>query len=234
MPEDQREKELERRLAAWADSQPNDFRPESERRLHDALAGSLAPVRPLPSPRTLALGFFALFTVLGGALIGVLKIAGVHLMTDSQGAWMTAIFASAGFLWCLDVAARMIPGSRLLLPLRSILVVSGVATIGGLALLFPWSESGASASDGWRCAALELAIAVPAAAVLLLLARRGVLFVSAGLGAALAGVGVFLALVPVQLQCMFPRAPHLLIWHVGTAAIFIGSGALVTRLLVRK
>jgi hypothetical protein len=233
MQEDRREKELERRLAAWAHSQPNDFRPGSERRLHDALAGSLAPVRPLPAPRTLALGFFAVFAILGALLIAVLKLARVHFMADSQSAWMIAIFAGAGFLFCRDIAQRMIPGSRLVFPRVPVLALCGFAAIGGLALLFPWSEPGTSAADGWRCAALESAIAVPATSLFWLLARRGVLFASPGLGAALAGAGVFLALVPVQLQCMFPRAPHLLIWHDGTAAIIIGTGALVTRLLVR-
>lgn len=230
MPEDP----LERRLQAWAASQPGNLQPELERRLHAALAGSLAPVRALPSPRILALGFFAVFVLLGAVPIAILRMARVHLMTDSQSAWMIAIFAGAGFLFCLDLARRMIPGSRLRLPLLPVLALSGLAAIGGFALLFGWGEAGAVVSEGWRCAALEAAIAVPAAGIFWLLARRGVLFLSSGLGAALGGVAVFLALAPVQLQCMFPKAPHLLIWHVGPAAILIGCGALVANLQAKR
>jgi hypothetical protein len=223
MPDDP----LEQRLKVWAASKPVKLQPELERRLHAALAASLAPVRALPSPCVLALAFFAVFLLLGAALIAILKIARVHLMTDSQSAGMIAIFAGAGFLFCLDLARRMIPGSRRLrLPLPPVLALSALAVIGGLGLLFPWGEAGAVPSEGWRCAVLEVAIAVPAAAVFWRLARRGALFLSSGLGAALAGVAVFLALAPVQLQCMFPRAPHLLIWHLGPAAVLIGTGAL--------
>jgi hypothetical protein len=227
MPEDP----IEQRLDAWAASQrgerePGQLRPELERRLHAALAGSLAPVRALPSPGTLALGFFAVFVFLGAAMVGLLKLAHVHLMTDSQSAWMIAIFTGSGLLFSVDLAHRMIPGSRLRLPLAPALAVSVVAAIGGLALLFPWGEAGAAAPEGWRCAALEAAIAIPAAGVFWLLARRGAIFASAGLGVSLGGLAVLLALTPVQLQCMFPKAPHLLIWHLAPAAILAGSGAL--------
>jgi len=235
MPEDPRniEPELERCLDAWAASQPAHLSPELEQRLHAAVSGSLTPVRALPSPGVLALALFAVFVLLGAVLVAILKIARVHLMTDSQTAWMIAIFACAGFLFCLEVAWRMIPGSRLRWPLRTVVALSGLAAIAGLALLFQWGEAGVVISEGWRCAALEVALAVPAAGVFWLLARRGVLFLSSGLGVALGGLAVFLALAPVQLQCMFPRAPHLLIWHLGPAAILIGCGALVAKVHAR-
>jgi len=231
MPEDPQkpelEPELEQRLEAWAASQPGNLQPQLERRLHAALAGSLTPVRALPSTRVLALAFFAAFVFLAAVPVAILKLSHVHLMTDSQSAWMIAIFAAAGLLFCLDLAWRMIPGSRVRLPLLLVLALSAVAAITGLALLFPWGEAGVVPSEGWRCAALEVAIAAPVAGVFWLLARRGVLFLSSGLGVALGGVAVFLALAPVQLQCMFPKAPHLLIWHLGPAAILIGCGALI-------
>lgn len=222
MPEDP----LEQRLDAWAASQPGDVGPKLERRLHAALAGSLAPVRTLPSPRVLALAFFGVFVFLCAVLIAMLKLARVHLMADSQSAWMVAIFTVAGFLCCLDLARRMVPASRVRLPLPPVLLVSGLAAVAGLALLFPWGERGAAVSQGWPCAALEVAIAAPVAGIFWWLARRGALFLSSGLGAALGGAAVFLALAPVQLQCMFPQGPHLLIWHLGPAAILVGCGAL--------
>ena len=228
MPDDP----LEQRLEAWAasqrrDLQPGEFRPELERRLQAALAASLTPVRALPSTGVIALAFFAVFVFLGAIPVAILRLARVHLMTDSQSAWMIAIFAAAGLLFCLDLARRIIPGSRVRLPLLPVLALSAVAAIAGLALLFPWGEAGLVASEGWRCAALEVAIAAPVAGVFWLLARRGVLFLSSGLGVALGGLAVFLALAPVQLQCMFPRAPHLLIWHAGPAAILIACAALI-------
>jgi hypothetical protein len=77
--------------------------------------------------------------------------------------------------------------------------------------------------------ARELMIAVPAAVIFGLLARRGALFVDAGLGAALSGLSVVFALAVLQFQCMFQRAPHLLVWHGVTAALLIGLGGLIGR-----
>jgi hypothetical protein len=80
--------------------------------------------------------------------------------------------------------------------------------------------------EGWPCAAMELTIVIPATALLWILARKGALFASAGLGATLTGLAVFLVLIPLQFQCMFQQAPHLLLWHGGTALLMIGLGAL--------
>jgi hypothetical protein len=107
-------------------------------------------------------------------------------------------------------------------------MVPGTASIiGGLALLFPWRASRAFVAEGWPCAATEVMIAMPAAVVIWLLARRGALFVDAALGAALSGLAVVFALTVLQFQCMFQQAPHLLVWHGVTAAILIGLGALI-------
>ena len=108
------------------------------------------------------------------------------------------------------------------LPLSLVLALSGIGVIGGIALFFPWQVSHAFVSEGWPCAALEVMIAIPATVIFWLLARRGALFASAGLGAVLTGLAVFLALVPLQVQCMFLQAPHLVVWHAGTTAVLIG------------
>jgi hypothetical protein len=77
---------------------------------------------------------------------------------------------------------------------------------------------------------MELAIAIAATAGFWLLARRGALFASARLGATLTGLAAFLALIPLQTQCMFQQAPHLLVWHGGSALLMVGFGALVGNL----
>jgi hypothetical protein len=77
-------------------------------------------------------------------------------------------------------------------------------------------------------------IAVPATVVFWLMARRGALFASAGLGATLTALAVFLALLVDQAQCMFPQAPHLLVWHGGMAAVLITAGGLIGNAMARK
>jgi len=191
------------------------------------LVSSLNPVSPLPSQGRLALGFFAVFAVCSLALIAMMDKAGFHLMTGIQMASMAVILIGSGILFSLAVAKRMIPGSRPGFPISLLYALSGLGAMGGIALLFPWKSSGAFVAEGWPCAAMEAMVAIPTAVVFWFLARRGALFADAGLGAALSGLAVVLALLVLQFRCMFQQAPHLLVWHGATAAILIGLGTLI-------
>jgi Negative regulator of sigma F len=230
MPDDPRNPELERRIEAWASSRQGNLQPELERRLHGALADSPAPVRPLPSQGMLTLTFLVVFAVLTAATIAIMKMVGIHLMTSAANLSMTAIFTGAGLLFSRELARKMIPGSRRSWPQALTFALPAIAAFGGLAVLFPWRQSDAFVSEGWHCALLEVVIAASVAALFWLLARRGILFSSPGLGGVLVGLAVSLALVPVQVQCMFLQAPHLLVWHAGTALLLIGLGAVIGRL----
>jgi hypothetical protein len=218
-----RDAELERRLETWGDSQSDaELSPEMRRKIQGILTSSLTPVKPLPSQSRLVLVFLAVFAAGAAGLIAVMDKAGFHLMTEAQMSWMGAILAGGGILFSLALAWRMVPASRQGFPISFLLALSGIGVIGGIALLFPWRSSRSFISEGRPCAVMELVIAIPAAVIFWLLARRGALVASAGLGAALTGLAAFLALTPLQTQCMFQQAPHLLVWHGATAAIRSG------------
>jgi hypothetical protein len=231
VPDNPHNESLELRLEKWASAPSNtELRPEIRKIVQAKLASSLAPVKPLPSLRRLVFGFLVVFAVCALGLIAIVNKAGFHLMTGGQMFVMAAILAVGGVLFSFTLAWRMVPGSRWRLRFSLVLAFSGLFPLAGIALLFPWHTSRAFVSEGWPCAALELIIAIPSAVVYCLLARRGTLFPSAGLGATLTGLAVFLALIPLQFQCMFQQAPHLLVWHGGTALLLIGLGALVGEL----
>jgi hypothetical protein len=228
MQDNPRDAELERRLETWAASQSDaELHLEIPRKVAGLLKSSLTPVKPLPSQSGLVLTFLVVFVSCAAGLIAVMDKAGFHLMTVVQMACMAAILVGTGILFSLAVAWRMVPGSRQSFPVPFVLALSGIGVIGGSALLFPWRTSHAFVAEGWPCAAMELMIAVPAGVVFWLLARRGALFGDAGIGAAVGGLAVVLALAVLQFQCMFQQAPHLLVWHGGTATILIGLGALI-------
>ena len=195
-------------------------------RLHSRFT-DVVPVKPLPSQGRLVLVFLAVFAACAMELFAVMDKTGFHLMTQAQMGCMGAILASGGIMFSLALAWRMVPASRQGFPVSFVLALSGIGVIGGIALLFPWQTSSSFVSEGRPCAVMELMIAIPAAVIFWLLARRGALVASAGLGAALTGLAVFLALTPLQTQGMFQQAPHLLVWHGATAAILIGFGALI-------
>lgn len=228
MQDNPRDIDLEGRLETWAASHTGgNLSLDARKRVKDRLASSLNPVSPLPSQGRLALGFFAIFDMCSLALIAMLDKAGFHLMTGIQMASMAVILIGSGILFSLAVAGRMVPGSRPGLPISLLYALCGLGAIGGILLLFPWKSSGAFVAEGWPCAAMEVMVSIPSALIFWLLARRGALFADAGLGATLSGLAVVLALVVLQFRCMFQEAPHLLVWHVATAAILIGFGTLI-------
>jgi hypothetical protein len=169
----------------------------------------------------------AVFVAGSAGLSALMSKTGLHLITPLQIGGISAIFSGGGILFIVKLSEQMIPGSRALIPLWGLLLLVGVVVFGGLTTLFPWQTSGSFVPEGWPCAAMELTLVIPATAIFWLLARKGALFASAGLGATLTGLAAFLVLIPLQSQCMFQMAPHLLVWHGGTAVLMIGLGALV-------
>ena len=231
MPDNPQDQGLEGRFEKWASApHASELRAETRRKVQAMLASSLTPVKPIPSQSRLIFIFLAVFTASVVGLIAILNKAGFHLMTGIQMGLMAAILVGGGILFSFTLAWQMVPGSKWRLPFSLVLILSGLVPIAGIALLFPWRASGAFVSEGWPCAALELAIAIPSATVYWLIARRGAFFVSPGLGASPTALAVFLALIPVQFQCMFQQAPHLLVWHGGAALLLIGLGTLIGEL----
>ena len=227
MQDEARDSDVERQLEAWAAGHCGaQISSELARKVRQDLKPSLRPVKPVPSRGTLFLLLLAVFVAASVALVAIVNKAGLHMMTPLQLGGISAILAGGGILFAINLSRQMIPGSRAVIPLWALLPLGSVAVFGGLATLFPWQTSGNFFSEGWPCAAMELALLVPAAAIFWLFARRGALFATAGLGATLTGVAAFLVLIPLQVQCMFQQAPHLLVWHGGTALLMIGLGAL--------
>ncbi|HYK62368.1 MAG TPA: hypothetical protein VEV85_23220 [Bryobacteraceae bacterium] len=228
MQDDAYDLDLDRQLEAWAASHSGtQISPELARRVRQNLKPSLTPIKPVPSRGTLSLVLLAVFVAVSAGLVAVMNKTGLHMMTPLQLGGISTILVGGGILFATNLSGQMIPGSRAVVPIWVLLSLGGVAVFGGLATLFPWQTSGSFFSEGVPCAAMELALFVPAAAIFWLFARRGALFASAGLGTTLAGVAAFLVLMPLQVQCMFQQAPHLLVWHGGTALLMIGLGALV-------
>ena len=228
MQDDTRDLDVERQLEAWAACHSTtQISPELARKVRQDLQPSLTPVKPVPSRGRLFPVLLAVFVAVSAGLVALMNKTALHMMTSLQVGGISAILAGGGILFAIKLSGQMIPGSRAVIPLWALLSLSGVAAFRGMTALFPWQTSGSFVSAGWPCAAVELALLIPAAAIFWLFARRGALFASPGLGATITAVAAFLVLMPLQVQCMFQQAPHLLVWHGGTALLMIGSGALV-------
>jgi hypothetical protein len=227
VPKNPDEANFERQMEAWAAQSETELSPEVRSKIQGKLTASIAPVSPIASQQRLVLSFFAMFIVGAVGLAAAFDKPGLHLMSAMQMGGMAVVFGVAGILFSEILAFRMVPGSRSRFPFSLVMWLSGLEIIAAIAALFSWKPSPAFVSEGWPCAVLELVIAIPATFLFWLFARRGALFPSAGLGAALTALPLSLVLVPVQTQCMFPQAPHLLVWHAGVAATAVGFGSLI-------
>ena len=231
MQEKHNDSELERRLDAWATSQSNDnLSPELQCKLRDALIPSLTAVKPIPPRRTFLLIFLSIFLGAAAALVATVSKVGLHLMTWVQLGTVAALLVASGMLLLTKLTEEMVPGARQVIPLWVILLPCGLGLLLALAALFPWTSSSNFVEEGWPCAVMEIAIVLPSAGLFWLLAGRGALFVSSRVGVTLAGIAVALSMIPLQSQCMFQQAPHLLIWHGCTALLLIGLGAVLGKL----
>jgi hypothetical protein len=218
--------DLEGRIEVWASAQtPPDLPAGARRAIRTRLEVSLKPVKPIASQRKLALRLGLMFVLCASLLIASMDKVGFRLMSAAQMLGMAAILLAGAVLFSLSLASQMVPGSRNVFLFHRVLAFMSITTIGATVLLFPWRVPGAFVAEGWMCALREVMVAVPALYLFWLFARRGALFASSRLGAALGGLAVYLALLVMQFQCMFQQAPHLLVWHHGVAAAVIGIAA---------
>src|SRR5215470_16848504 len=163
MHDDSRDPDVDRQLEAWAAGHSGaQISPELARKVRQDLKPSLTPVKPVPSRGRLFLLLLAVFVAVSSGLVALMNKTGLHMMTPLQLGGISAILACGGVLFAIKLSGQMIPGSRAVIPLWALLSLGGVAVFGGLAALFPWQASGSSFSEGWPCAAMELALLVPA------------------------------------------------------------------------
>jgi len=201
--------------------------PELQGRIQSALISSLTLVKPVPPIAVSVLGFLLVFTILALSLIGMTGRSGFHRMNEIQLIAMTTILALGVTLFSVSLAWQMIPGSYQRISIKRILTLSGVGLLAAVLLLFPWRTPEAFLAQGWPCSLTELAIAVPAAAVFWVLARRGAPISGPAMGSVLGGIAGLLAVTVLQFQCPHQEAPHLLVWHLGMLAVLVPTGMLI-------
>jgi hypothetical protein len=205
---------------------PPDPAAETLGRIAASIAGSMRPVRPMPSPWLLAGGvalMCAAIALIGAAATGFLGIAKMSMLERA------AVFSTLAILTL--VAARefvntMIPGSLRRLSSSGLLIVAGLCLEAVFALCFREYRTTHFFHAGMVCLAIGVLHAVPTGLLSWLALRRGFAVdgVSAGLAAGtvagLAGVAM------LELHCPNFETAHLVVWHVGVLLVSAGLGAL--------
>jgi hypothetical protein len=220
--------DLDRGLQELA-NRDTELRASARESILNALTPSLVPVGHISSQRILITQILAVFAFCGLVIVFLTGWAGLQFVTHTQIFAMATIVIAGAIALAIGLAAEMVPAVKTVPPLTILLPLT-LALVTCVSLLFPWQASKAFVAEGVPCMLLEIFVAVPAAGLFLFVAHRGAPFFNSRFGVILSGLSVLLALAVVQTHCMFPTAEHLLIWHVGIAALLVGFGAIAPRL----
>ena len=196
-------------------------------RIENEVLGSLEPVAPLAGTGRLTLGFALIFggwTVLFVGLLASPAAPGVNSLPFAA----VAAFASVvGLVVSLALSREMIPGEKRYVSPTVAHSLALLALFGVVALAFPWRMNEPFLAEAWKCFRAGFLISLPAAALAVLLLRRGAPLSPETVGA---GSGLLAGLVGVltlHFSCPIVAAPHIALGHVmvPVALVLIGHTA---------
>jgi hypothetical protein len=217
-----------RTLYTWLteDSPSVQISPALHRRITRPLLLSLRPVKPLPPAGVTIAGIIVLFVVLSGALVAVMGTAGIARASALQVVGIGGLAAAGVCLFSSILARQMRPGSYQPVPERTVLAGFGLGLLIAIAVLFPWGAAPRFVAQGWPCLLGGMSVAVPAAALLWLVVRRGAPLSMSATGSMLGATAGLLGVTVLQIKCPHQEALHLLVWHGSVLAIATGAGLL--------
>ena len=208
---------------------PNRPRAETLERITGSIAGSLRPVRPLPSWSMLFGGVTLVCSAVALAGAAGLGFFGITKMTSFERIFVFSALALLVFAAARETVSAMVPGSRRRLSSNALLAIAGIALASVLALCFRDYQTTRFIHSGLVCLTIGLLHAAVAGLLGWVVLRRGfaVDAMSAGLAAGtlagLAGVAM------LELHCPNFQAAHILVWHLGVLLLSAGLGALSSR-----
>jgi hypothetical protein len=173
------------------------------------------------------LGFVLIFGGLSALFVGLLaapEAPGVN----SFPFFAVAVVASAvGLLLSLALSREMAPGEkRYVSPTvaHSLVLVALFAAVG---LAFPWRINEPFVAEGWKCFRAGFLISLPAAALAVLLLRRGAPLSPETVGAGAGLLAGLVGLLSLHFSCSIAAAPHIALGHVmvPVAGVLIGHTA---------
>ena len=198
--------------------------PAGLERIKAEIAGSLKPVKPL-APASVLAGAYLLIAVLGAtAGVSELGTAGWHALGGTQASTVFAALAVSSAALAVALARQMTPGSRVLLPVPWMVLGFPVVMGAIFATLFRAQPEASFVATGLMCLRIGLECALPVGAVCWLVLRRGAVLgkrTAGALAGALAGLSGLLLL---EIFCPNLNAYHVLVWHLGAAAVSTALG----------
>ncbi len=215
-----------RDLAAALRAQQPAMAPSPERldEIKSTILSNLKSVKPLVSASVLVPGL--LLVVAGITTAGVIElgIAGWQVLSVAQKIAVFTSLAGACIFLAALLSRQVVPGSRVLVPAQTAVIVLLGIMAGIFAALFHPHPEATFVRTGLVCLRIGLEGAIPAAALSWLILRRGAILRPVATGALTGTLAGFSGLAILEIFCPNPNIYHILLWHLGsTLASLIGG-----------
>jgi hypothetical protein len=204
-----------------------------EQRIAHTLQMSLPPVKPLPPLRTTIGKLIVLFVTVSAGFIAVMGTAGIARASLTQLFGIAVLLTAGMCVFSAMLAKQMRPGSYQPLPWQMVLAAIGLALLTSMGVLFPWDIGPRFVAQGLPCLLAGVSMAVPAAALLWVVLRRGAPLAMIATGATLGATAGLVGVAALQVKCPHQEAPHLLVWHGSVLLATSGGGVLLSWLAQR-
>jgi hypothetical protein len=201
--------------------------PRSLREIERVLAADLHPVQGIASKRQFVALLLAIFVFFAG--LGVLRLGsrGLTVMTAFQASVMLGALLIGAALLAWSLANQISPGS--LHRLSPVSLPAAVTTTLSIlaAALFHFEHEQEFWMRSWQCIRLGAPFSLLAAIPTWFVLRRGAFLSPRTIGL---GAGLFTGLagaLAIQIRCQNLEAAHILVSHLGMAAVASGLGWLL-------
>lgn len=184
-------------------------------RIRKTLLRGIAPVRPLPSDRTLIAFVFVCVVLLSIAAAIPFGFSALQELTIYQKLLLYPTVAACAGLCAAAVVGQMIPGSSRNWP-PSIPILGSLVSLTAITLtIFGDFDFTRFVSRGIPCLRLGMTMAVIAFCLIYGFLRTGLVTSWLRAGAICGGLAGLAGISVLALHCPIQNAPHVLVWHLG-------------------
>ena len=195
--------------------------------LRSMIIGDLHPIRPLFPSWVFLLIFALIFAGLTYLGIFYLGMPGWFVLMPVQKIAVFTTLAASAALLAFSLVRQMVPGEKSLLPAALLPVVLFVLLCLVIASVFQVRTDTHFLRAGRACLQAGIPYAIPAGLLFWLILRRGAILSPRAVGAVAGMLAGLVSTTVLEVHCPNLNVWHILVWHVGIAALGLLAGLLI-------
>lgn len=198
------------------------------------LLPAMTRVKPLPPDRLLisvTMGVFVVFSLLLAAMVG---LRGFHHLTLVERFVYYGVVGFFGFLFSLAAVQTAIPGARVRVGRKPVVLGSVLAGALAVTVLFHNFALEHFVAQGIPCLLFGCICTILFGAIAAIVLRKGYVTDPRAAVVFIACFGGFSGVAALSLHCPIQNAAHIIVWHLGTVAVSALAGFAIFSFFHRK